>query len=122
MTNSEQRPKKPSPSQQRLLRELALERGGTFSPPATFAQADEEIKRLKKIKRTSRADRRREIRAVQDAMAPAPRRRAGSEREPSARQLALLQRLAAERRVECSEPGSSQEASEEIERLLAIDP
>lgn len=51
------------------LRELALGRGQTFAYPETFEQADREIKRLRKVKRTSRADRRREARVVSADMA-----------------------------------------------------
>ncbi len=51
------------------LRDLALGRGQTFAYPETFEQADREIKRLRKVNRTSRADRRREARAVNADMA-----------------------------------------------------
>ena len=51
------------------LRDLALGRGQTFAYPETFEQADREIKRLRNVKRTSRADRRREARAVGADMA-----------------------------------------------------
>lgn len=57
-----------SPRQSRFLRNLALERGESFAYPATFEEADREIKRLLGRKRQPRDERRREVRAVQDAM------------------------------------------------------
>ena len=51
---------KPTRKQQRLLRELAIERGESFAMPATAADASAEIHRLKRRRRTSPADVRRE--------------------------------------------------------------
>jgi hypothetical protein len=59
----------PTPRQISYLRDLALGRGQTFAYPETFEEADREIKRLRKVKQTSRADRRREARAVSADMA-----------------------------------------------------
>jgi len=77
MTKPQPHPEPASPKQHRLLRRLAAERGQSFAYPATSKQADEEIKRLLKIKKTSGNDRRREVRGVRDAMSrsgnPAPR-------------------------------------------------
>jgi hypothetical protein len=55
--------------QQRLLRQLALERGVSFVPPRTFAEASRAIDDLLRRKREPAADRRRELRAVQRDMA-----------------------------------------------------
>ncbi|HEX3173900.1 MAG TPA: hypothetical protein VHQ43_06755 [Solirubrobacterales bacterium] len=59
----------PTPRQIDYLRDLALGRGQTFAFPETFEEADREIKRLLKVKQTSRSDRRREARALSAAMA-----------------------------------------------------
>jgi hypothetical protein len=59
----------PTPRQQRYLRQLALQRGVTFVVPRTRAQASRLIDQLKRRAPEPRADRRREIRAVQDDMA-----------------------------------------------------
>lgn len=70
MTNPQPQPSNPpTPRQISYLRDLALGRGQTFVYPQTFEEADREIKRLRKLKRTSRADRRREVRAVSADMA-----------------------------------------------------
>jgi hypothetical protein len=70
MTNSQPHSSNPpTPRQLSYLRDLALGRGQSFAYPETFADADHEIKRLLGEKRTSRADRRREIRGVRDDMA-----------------------------------------------------
>lgn len=61
----------PTPRQISYLRDLALGRGQTFAYPETFEEADRQIKRLLKAKRTSRADRRREARAISADMAKA---------------------------------------------------
>jgi hypothetical protein len=55
--------------QQRYLRQLALERGVSFAPPRTRFEASRLIDRLKLRPPEPRADRRREIRAVQDDLA-----------------------------------------------------
>lgn len=59
----------PTPRQLSYLRDLALGRGQSFAYPASFDEADREIKRLLGEKRTSSADRRSEVRAVRDDMA-----------------------------------------------------
>jgi len=70
MTNPQPHPSNPpTPKQISYLRDLALGRGQTFTYPATFDEADQQIKRLRKVKRTSRADRRREVRGVSADMA-----------------------------------------------------
>ena len=58
-------PDKPTPRQQRYLRTLAEQTGTSFTPPATKAQASREITRLEGLKRSPRADRSRDQRAVQ---------------------------------------------------------
>ena len=59
----------PTARQQRYLRQLALQRGVTFVVPKTCAQASRAIDTLKRRQPDPVADRRREIRAVQDDMA-----------------------------------------------------
>ncbi len=59
----------PTARQQRYLRQLALQRGVTFAVPKTRAQASRAIDTLKRRRPEPIADRRREIRAVQDDMA-----------------------------------------------------
>jgi hypothetical protein len=59
----------PTPKQQRYLRQLAIQRGVTFVVPSTRAEASHAIDALKRRGRDPVADRRREIRAVQDDMA-----------------------------------------------------
>jgi hypothetical protein len=59
------RPDKPTPRQQRYLRQLAEQTGTSFTPPATKAQASREITRLEGLQRDPRADRIRDQRAVQ---------------------------------------------------------
>ena len=59
----------PTPRQQRYLRQLALERGVSFVPPKTRLEASRLIDQLKRRPPEPRADRRREIRAVQDDLA-----------------------------------------------------
>lgn len=63
MTNSQPH-LKPTPRQLRYLKDLAIRTGGSFTYPQTFAEADAQIKRLRKRRRTSAADRRREARQV----------------------------------------------------------
>jgi hypothetical protein len=59
----------PTPRQQRYLRQLAMQRGISFVPPRTRFEASRLIDQLKRRAPDSVADRRREIRAVQDDMA-----------------------------------------------------
>ncbi len=59
----------PTPKQQRYLRQLAMQRGVTFVVPRTRAQASRAIDALRRRAPDPVADRRREIRAVQDDMA-----------------------------------------------------
>ena len=59
----------PTARQQRYLRQLALQRGVSFAVPKTRAQASRAIDGLKRRRPEPVADRRREIRAVQDDMA-----------------------------------------------------
>ena len=59
----------PTPRQQRYLRQLALQRGVSFVVPKTRAQASRAIDTLKRRRPEPLADRRREIRAIQDDMA-----------------------------------------------------
>jgi hypothetical protein len=63
----------PTARQQRYLRRLALERGISFVPPRTRDEASRTIKQLVGRSADSRADRRREIRAVQDDLASSTR-------------------------------------------------
>ncbi|HVC07037.1 MAG TPA: hypothetical protein VND98_05575 [Solirubrobacterales bacterium] len=70
MTNPQPQPSNPPTSKQMsYLRDLALSRAQTFAYPETFEEADRQIKRLLKVKRTNRADRRREARAISADMA-----------------------------------------------------
>lgn len=70
MTNPQPHPASPpTPKQLSYLRDLALGRGQSFSYPKTSAEASREIERLRKARRTSRADRRREAQAVGADMA-----------------------------------------------------
>jgi hypothetical protein len=59
----------PTARQQRYLRQLALQRGVSFTVPNTRAQASRAIDTLKRRRPEPFADRRREIRAVEDDMA-----------------------------------------------------
>ena len=59
----------PTARQQRYLRQLAMQRGVSFGLPRTRAQASRLIDELKRRAPEPVADRRREIRAVQDDMA-----------------------------------------------------
>ena len=59
----------PTGRQQRYLRQLAVKRGVTFVVPKTRAEASRVIDALKRRRPESVADRRREIRAVQDDIA-----------------------------------------------------
>lgn len=58
-------PAKPTPRQQRYLRQLAEQTGSSFTSPATKAQASREIERLKGLQRSPRADRIRDQGSVQ---------------------------------------------------------
>jgi hypothetical protein len=71
MTDHHPQPAGPPPTarQQRYLRQLAIQRGVTFVPPRTRLEGSRVIERLKRRAPDSVADRRREIRAVQDDMA-----------------------------------------------------
>ena len=60
---------KPTPKQLKYLRALAQRTGQTFAYPRTMEAASEEIERLKGVKATPQADRRRELREVQDDLA-----------------------------------------------------
>ncbi len=51
MTNSQPH-LKPTPRQLRYLKDLAIRTGGSFTYPQTFAEADAQIKRLRKRRRT----------------------------------------------------------------------
>ena len=59
----------PTARQQRYLRQLAMQRGVSFVPPRTCFEASRLIDQLKRRAPDPVADRRREIRAVQDDMA-----------------------------------------------------
>jgi len=71
MTDHHPQPAAPPPTarQQRYLRHLASQRGVTFVIPKTRAEASRAIDELKRRKPDPVADRRREIRAVQDDLA-----------------------------------------------------
>src|SRR5881394_2936536 len=58
----------PTARQQRYLRQLAIQRGVTFVVPKTRADASRAIDALKRRAAEPVADRRREVRAVQDDM------------------------------------------------------
>ena len=55
MTNTKHNSKAPSDAQLRVLREMAQERGCTFTYPTSAAEARAEFKRLKAIPRQGRA-------------------------------------------------------------------
>jgi hypothetical protein len=59
----------PTSRQQRYLRQLAMQRGVSFVPPRTCLEASRLIDQIKRRAPEPAADRRREIRAVQDDMA-----------------------------------------------------
>jgi hypothetical protein len=71
MTEHQPPPAGPPPTarQQRYLRQLVLQRGISFVPPRTRAEASRLIDRLKRRTPDPAADRRREIRAIQNDMA-----------------------------------------------------
>ena len=65
------KPAEPPPTarQQRYLRQLAMQRGVSFVPPRTCFEASRLIDQLRRRRPDTVADRRREVRAVQDDMA-----------------------------------------------------
>src|SRR5919198_5927749 len=71
MTDHHPQPAGPAPTarQQRYLRQLAMQRGVSFVPPRTCFEASRLIDQLKRRASEPAADRRREIRAVQDDLA-----------------------------------------------------
>ena len=71
MTDHHPPPAGPAPTarQQRYLRQLAMQRGISFIPPRTCFEASRLIDQLKRRRPDTVAERRREIRAVQDDMA-----------------------------------------------------
>jgi hypothetical protein len=71
MTNHHSQPAGPPPTarQQRYLRQLAMQRGISFVPPRTCFEASRLIDQMKRRAPDTAADRRRELRAVQDDMA-----------------------------------------------------
>lgn len=58
----------PTPKQLRYLRDLALRTGQSFTYPRSAGQASREIDRLKKLRRTPAAERRRELLQIQRDM------------------------------------------------------
>jgi len=68
MTNSQPHTTKPPPKQLKYLTDLAIATGESFTYPQSIGAANREIKRLRRKRRTSRAERRRESVAVQQAM------------------------------------------------------
>jgi hypothetical protein len=71
MTDHHPQPAGPPPTarQQRYLRQLAMQRGISSIPPRTCFEASRLIDQLKRRHPDTVAERRREIRAVQDDMA-----------------------------------------------------
>jgi hypothetical protein len=63
--------RKPTERQQRYLRQLAIERGESFTPPRTMAEASAEIRRLKSRRPSSRVETRIDRKAVSEAFASA---------------------------------------------------
>lgn len=69
MTDPKPHPTNPPTAKQlSYLRDLALSRGQSFAYPSSFEEADREIKRLRRERRTPAVDRRRERREVSAAM------------------------------------------------------
>jgi hypothetical protein len=60
---------RPTARQQRYLRQLAMQRGISFVPPRTCFEASRLIDQLRRRRPDTVAERRGEIRAVQDDMA-----------------------------------------------------
>ena len=67
--NSRSGGRRPTARQQRYLRELAMQRGVTFTIPRTAGEASRLIDSLKRRAAEPAADRRRELRALRDDMA-----------------------------------------------------
>jgi len=63
---------KPTARQLAFLKDLAAQRGQSFAYPATAAEASREISRLRKLRRTARADVAREHRQIADDIATRP--------------------------------------------------
>src|SRR5882672_4083433 len=59
----------PSPEQLSYLKDLCEATGQSGTYPKTSGEASKEITHLKKVKRTSRSDRRREVQSVRRVMA-----------------------------------------------------
>ncbi|MBS1884640.1 MAG: hypothetical protein JSS97_16960 [Actinobacteria bacterium] len=68
MTNQHSH-RSPTDRQLRYLRWLSEQTGTSFSPPATFDEADAEIDRMKKLDKSDPAERRREVRGVKNQLA-----------------------------------------------------
>ncbi|MCW3064770.1 MAG: hypothetical protein JWN32_1942 [Solirubrobacterales bacterium] len=62
----------PTARQQRYLRQLASQRGQTFSPPKTRAEASQEIERLLAEAPSSRSDRLADLRSVRAGLRDGP--------------------------------------------------
>src|SRR3954463_6852606 len=62
----------PTRKQQSYIRRLAMERGITFTPPRTRAQASRLIRELQARPKSGRRERRRELKAVRDDIARGP--------------------------------------------------
>ena len=70
---------RPTPKQQRYLRQLAEQTGTTFTPPRTRGEASREIRRLEQLTASSRYERREDRKAVDEGLerrggATAPRK------------------------------------------------
>src|SRR4051794_28795475 len=59
----------PTAKQQFYIRRLAMERGVSFTPPRTKAEASRLIGELKKRERSDRGDQRRELKAIRADLA-----------------------------------------------------
>jgi len=80
MTNAQQHSDAPTKKQLRYLRNLAMSRGESFTPPQTKAEASSEIQRLKGRQATSSAERRYEEAGTRRALTAQGRGRAASVR------------------------------------------
>jgi len=70
MTDHHPQPAGPPPTaRQQRYRQLAMQRGISFIPPRTCFEASRLIDQLRRWRPDALADRRREVRAVQDDMA-----------------------------------------------------
>jgi hypothetical protein len=58
----------PTPKQQAYIRQLALQRGISFTPPATKREASQLIDELRRRRPDLLGDRRRDTRAIQDQL------------------------------------------------------